>query len=424
MSDFLFWVGIDWGNDSHQVCVLDQKRQLVFERSVKHDGKAIGRLASELIARANGDAPRIAVGIETTRGAIIETLIERGMAAFSINPMQLDRFRDRHTIAGAKDDRRDAFVLADSLWTDTRLFRPITPRPAELVELRELVRVYEDLKDLINIQGNRLNQQLHRYYPQLLNLGSVYKDIWLWDVFELAPTPDKTKQLLRHEVKEILKKHRVRRMKAEQVIETLCSHPLQVAPGVVNACEQHISMLLPLLRMAIRKRLECVKKLQKKLCQMVEQRGEDSQFSDAAILMSFPGVGTIVGATILAEVSHLLAARDLARLRANCGVAPVTRRSGRSQLVVRRLARNKQLAEAVHYWSSANIKIDPKSKSHYNKLRTAGHRHARALRGVGDRLLSTLITLLRRGELYDPSYRESLNPNDFVKGQVATEMSQ
>jgi transposase len=407
-SEFFLWVGIDWGNHTHQVCVVDHQRRVLFERSVKHSGEAIGKLADDLIERADGDASKIAVSIETPHGAIIETLLERGMVAFSINPKQLDRFRDRHTIAGAKDDRRDAYVLAESLKTDTWLFRPIILGSAEIVELREVVRMHEDLKHLINIQGNRLSNQVHRYYPQLLNLGSVYKDTWLWDVFELASGPHKAKTLRREEVEKILRRHRIQRITAHQVIETLSSPPLRVAPGVVSACEQHITMLVPLLRMAISKRMECKKKLQAMLMQLCEpvsnEKGEPTH-SDAAILMSFPGTGTIVGATILAEASQPIAERNLPRLRALAGVAPVTRQSGKSRYVVRRLARNAQLAEAVFHWARVGSQTESRTKEHYKRLRAAGHRHGRALRGVADRLLSTLTTLLRRGELYDPARR-------------------
>ena len=114
-GNYSLWVGIDWATEEHQVCVMDHERQVIVERSVRHTGEAIAKFADELIARANGDAAKIAVAIETPRGAIIETLMDRGAAVFSINPKQLDRYRDRYTVAGAKDDRRDAFVLADTL---------------------------------------------------------------------------------------------------------------------------------------------------------------------------------------------------------------------------------------------------------------------------------------------------------------------
>lgn len=120
---FLLWVGVDWGGESHQVCVLDAERKVLVELSVPHTGKAIAALAERLLALAEGDASRLAVAIETPRGSISETLLDRDVAVFSINPKQLDRFRDRHTVAGAKDDRRDAFVLADSLRIEHRASR-------------------------------------------------------------------------------------------------------------------------------------------------------------------------------------------------------------------------------------------------------------------------------------------------------------
>jgi len=102
-EQYQFFVGVDWGSETHVVCVLDPDRQLIAERSVPHTGIGLTTLADELTALA---APgRIAVAIEAPRGAVVDTLLDRGMHVFSLNPKQLDRFRDRHTVAGAKDDR-------------------------------------------------------------------------------------------------------------------------------------------------------------------------------------------------------------------------------------------------------------------------------------------------------------------------------
>ena len=68
----------------------------------------------------------MAIGIEVPHGTLVEELLERGFTVFSINPKQLNRFRDRHFPAGAKDDKRDAFVLADSLRTDQHCFRAVS----------------------------------------------------------------------------------------------------------------------------------------------------------------------------------------------------------------------------------------------------------------------------------------------------------
>ena len=118
-----WFVGIDWGSQQHQVCVLDGDRRRVGERTVDHDGASLARLADWLWTVSRGQPQRVAVAIEVPRGAIVEGLLERGFHVTAINPKQLDRFRDRHSVAGAKDDRRDAFVLADSVRTDQPSFR-------------------------------------------------------------------------------------------------------------------------------------------------------------------------------------------------------------------------------------------------------------------------------------------------------------
>src|SRR3954452_14077426 len=112
-----------------------------------------------------------------------------GYSVFSINPNQLDELRDRHTVAGAKDDRRDAFVLADSLRTDLPLFRRLQQESAQIIRLRELSRLEDDLAQDHNRLINQLREQLHRYFPQLLQISSAAEDAWVWDLIEIAPVP-------------------------------------------------------------------------------------------------------------------------------------------------------------------------------------------------------------------------------------------
>jgi transposase len=139
MSEMFDWyVGIDWASEVHQVCLVDDRGVVRGERAVRHGGEELAALAAWLI---EGAAPeRIAVGIELPHGPVVESLMERGFAVHVINPKQLDRFRDRFSVSGAKDDRRDARVLGDSLRTDTRCFRRLKPDEPRLIELREWPR--------------------------------------------------------------------------------------------------------------------------------------------------------------------------------------------------------------------------------------------------------------------------------------------
>ena len=106
-TEFRWFVGIDWGGEYHQVCLLDHNRRKVEERSLKHDREGIGELI------------RWVGALEIPHGPIVEALLA-GIAVLSINPKQVDRFRDRYTVNGAKDDRRDAHAIAIPLVTDGR----------------------------------------------------------------------------------------------------------------------------------------------------------------------------------------------------------------------------------------------------------------------------------------------------------------
>ncbi len=117
-EDYRLYVGIDWASTAHRVVSLNAARAVVADQEVAHTGAALAALADELIARAGGRAAAVAVAIEVPRGPVVETLLERGCAVYVLNPKQLDRFRDRYSVAGAKDDRRDAQVLALALITD------------------------------------------------------------------------------------------------------------------------------------------------------------------------------------------------------------------------------------------------------------------------------------------------------------------
>lgn len=132
----------------------------------------------------------VAIAAETPRGLVVESIMEREYSMFLINPKQLVRFRDRHTtVAGAKNDRRDAFVLAYSLRTDQPLFRRLARESADTIRLRELSRLEEDLIRDHSRLINQLCEQLHRYFPQLLQLSTAAEDPWLWDLIGIVQCP-------------------------------------------------------------------------------------------------------------------------------------------------------------------------------------------------------------------------------------------
>lgn len=400
-EEYDLFVGVDWGEASASVCVLDGAGKMVRELAVAHSGEALERFFEALTRLSAGQAERAAVAIEVPRGALVEGLIERGFAVYSINPKQLDRFRDRHTVAGAKDDRRDAYVLADSLRTDTALYRRLKLDDPQVLQLRELSRLHDDLTEEFRRVANRLRQQLHRYFPQVLALSAAADDPWVWGLLRLAPTPAQALRLSPRRLGKLLQEHRIRRFDLLQVAQTLSTPALPVAPGVVEAASGHVRILLEQIELIDRQRKACDRDLKTLLDQM-QSEGEGPEHRGVAILLSLPGIGRSVAATMLAEAHEPLVAADYPALRSLCGVAPVTKQSGKSRHVLMRRACNRRLRNAVYHMARIFMQHDPVGRSRYQASRARGHSHGRALRQLADRILRVLAAMLRSGSTYRP----------------------
>lgn len=403
-QEFSIYAGIDWGDESHQVCLLDGKDRSPRQRSFEHSGRGLSALVTWLLELAHTRPERVAVALEVPRGPVVDALLQRGITVFALNPKQLDRFRDRYTVAGAKDDRRDALVLADSLRTDEAAYRRIRAEDPSVIRLREWTRLQEDLKGERRRLANRLRSQLKRYYPQLLQLSPAADDPWMWAVLEAAPTPQQGRRVRHMTVSRILTERRIRRVKPKDVLAVLAEPPLPCAPGVVDAAATHVSVLIPRLKLVERQIRELEANLETELRQLAEEDGR-SEHRDVQVLRSLPGAGTNVVATMLAEATEPLVARDYHRLRTQSGIAPVTKQSGKTLRVQMRHACNRRLREATFHWARCAAQRDPWARALYQEHRRRGQSYGRALRAVADRLLRLATVLLRSGSLYDPERR-------------------
>ncbi len=222
------FAGIDWGDSSHQVCVLDSEGTVLGEKAFAHSGEGLRDMITWLLACVSCISAQIAVAIERPHGAVVDTLLNRGFQVGAINPKQSDRFRDRFSPAGAKDDRRDARVLASAIRTDPHCFRTLSPLPARQVALRECSRMTEDLTEQRTKLTNQIRQRLHEYFPQFLELGGMLYTLWLLELWKLIPTPERAKRVRLKTVATLMKKHRIRRLTPEQVLQSLRSPSVYV----------------------------------------------------------------------------------------------------------------------------------------------------------------------------------------------------
>jgi transposase len=209
-------------------------------------------------------------------------------------------------------------------------------------------------------------------------------------------------------VQRILKANRIRKFTADEVLSALKTAQLALAPGAAEAACEHVLLLLPHVKLLDEQLREVGNRIKNLLTAMTEANAATSMTPcDAGLILSIPGVGPAVAAALLTEASRPIRERDYESLRCYAGTAPVTRQSGKRKTVGMRQACSPRLRNAVFHWATSSLCCDSRSRRQYDALRAAGHLHARALRGLADRLLGVLIALLKTQQNFDRARRDA-----------------
>ncbi len=120
----MVFLGVDWAEEHHDACLLDEQGKVLGRARVANSLEGVSRIHA-LVADHSDEPNAVVVGIETDRGLLVQALLAAGYQIYAINPLAVDRYRDRHSVSGAKSDAGDAKVLADLVRTDRDNHRPV-----------------------------------------------------------------------------------------------------------------------------------------------------------------------------------------------------------------------------------------------------------------------------------------------------------
>jgi transposase len=391
--------GIDWAEDHHDIALADRDGKLLARRRISDDAAGLAELLA-LLAE-HGDSPQdpVPVAIETPRGLLVACLRAAGRQVYPVNPMAVARYRDRHSVSGRKSDHGDAVVLAHVLRTDRDMHRPL-PADSELAQaIAVLARAQQDAVWDRTQACNRLRSHLREYYPGFLAaFGSTRGGIMRPEaraVLAAAPTPADAARLTAAQLRSALTKAgRSRGIDAEatRLREAFRRPQMRHPPLVEQAMGRQARALLGLLDAACAAAAD------------LEQAATESfnLHPDAGIITSFPGIGALTGARVLAETGDDRSRfTDAKGLKAYAGAAPVTRASGKTRSVTHRKIKNNRLAAAGYTWAFSALTASPGARAHYDRRKQAGDRHAAAQRNLFSRLLGCLWHCLITGQHYD-----------------------
>src|SRR5438552_2523890 len=380
--------GIDWAEDHHDIALADRDGKLLARRRISDDAAGLALLLGLLTEHGDSADDPVPVAIETPRGLLTACLRATGRKVYPINPGSLARYRDRHSVAGRKSDHGDSFVLAGVLRTDMHAHRPL-PADSELAQaIAVLARAQQDAVWDRTQAHNRLRSHLREYYPGFLAaFGPLKGGIMRPDaraVLAAAPTPADAAALTAAQLRAALKKAgRSRGIDAEaaRLRQAFRAGQMRQLPLVEQAMGRQALALLGQLDAA---------------CAAADdlERAAAESFNlhpDAGIITSFPGLGPIAGARVLAEIGDDRSRFQHAKgLKAYAGAAPVTRASGKTTSVTRRKVKNNRLSAAGYVWAFSALTASPGARPPYDRPKHAADRHAAAQRNLFGRLLGCL----------------------------------
>ena len=394
------YCGIDWASDHHDVAVVNDDGQVLARGRVGNDAAGFAQ-ALTLLADAGDTAnDPIPVGIETDRGLWIAALRETGRVIYPINPLAASRYRARYAVSGAKSDATDAVLLANIVRTDPDAHRPL-PADTELAQaIRVLARAQQDAVWARQQIGNQLRDLLKDFYPAAIiafaglpSGGLARPDART--ILAAAPTPGQAAKLTPARLRRLLIKAGRRRdldRDAERLRAVFTDTYLHQPPVLENAMGIQLTALL--------RQFEAANAAADELAEAAIAHFE--QHPDAEIITSFPGLGNLAGARVLAEIGDdRTRFTDARGLKAFAGSAPITRASGKKTIVRHRHIKNRRLATVGSIWALASLRSSPGARRHYDARRAAGDWNRQAQRHLFNKFLGQLHHCLQTGQPYN-----------------------
>ena len=403
-------VGIDWAEEFHLVALGRPGDGVIEVSRVEHTPAAVDALVGK-IAALEPDPAEVRVVLETSHGMLVERLVEAGYAVVPVNP---DLIARRRGPAKKKDDAEDARIACLVALDRFEVLRPLVPHGEIAGELRAIarddVRAGRDERRLLN----RLRADLIATFPAALAIaGDDLGSPTLLRMLERWPTAKALVGASREDLEAFARTnhHGWPDRFADRIESALESDQFVARDYLVRAKADTIRLGAAQL-LAIGAQRRAWERRMGELLLGAPRKGRAKRprkeelgqaFPGGEVYLSFPGLGDRLAARVAGEIGdHVEQYETPNSLQCYAGRAPVTRRSGKSELVVAcRLACNRFLADAVHQWAFCSLGTSGWAREFYDAQRARGKGHHAALRTLGNRWLEILWHCLRKGVLYD-----------------------
>jgi transposase len=399
-------VGIDWAEDYHLVA-LGRPGDGVFDVvKVAHRREAVEALLHR-IAELEPDPAEVRVVLETSQGLLVEQLVDAGYVVVPVNP---DLIARRRGPAKTKNDAEDARIACRIALDRYEPLRPLIPHGEIAGELRAISRDDERAARDERRLGNRLRADLVATFPAALRIGDDLSSPTLLRLLERWPTAEGLRAASREELVAFARAsfHGWPDRFADRIAEALSAEDFAAREYLVRAKADMIRLTATQLLVIGKQRRAWERRMGELLLgaprksRKAPENPQGQRLPGGEIYLSFPGLGDRLAARIAGEIGDIAGFKTPNALQCYAGKAPVTRRSGKSEMVVAvRFACNGFLRDAVQIWAFCSLSACSWAREYYDVHRARGKSHHAALRTLGNRWLEVLWHCLKRNVTYD-----------------------
>jgi transposase len=388
------FAGVDWAENNHVACLIDADGQVTDRITISHDKAGLARLVAVL-----QDHAALGVGIERGDGPLVTALLAADLRVFVIAPSQVKALRGRYGSAGNKDDRFDAFVLADVVRTDQARLSPLTPDRQDTRTLRALVRARKDLVGHRVAVTNQLRAHLLTVLPGVVGLFSELDAATSRAFIAEFGTQDEVDALTEDQLQPWLTERHYHRKPATDLLDRL----REAVPGVTGPAGQALAGVT-------RAYLAALDTVMTQIGSLETQIGEAlAAHPDGPVFTSLPRAGVVRAARLLAEIGDCRSRFPTpASLAGLAGVTPSTRQSGNTRIVAFRWAVDKQLRDAVCDFAGDSRLSNPWAADLYQRARARGKNHNHAVRILARAWLAIIHKCWTTNTPYDPARHRAL----------------
>lgn len=388
-TELTHYAGFDWAGDHHDVVVVGQSGSIVLEFRFEHNAEGWAAFRKKV-------QPYTALGVavETRSGAAVEELLGSNCTVFPVQPTAAARYRERKAPSGVKDDRLDAWALADALRMDGRAWRALAPEDPLIQELRLLCRDEVALIEQRTALVNQLRAALREYYDTALAAFDDWTLPSAWALIVQFPTPGELAGAGRRKWEKFLHVHKLWRPgTAPKRLELFAQAADWPRNAAVTRAKSRLAVSLAKMLQALAQQLDDYRMAIAELFQ---------RHPDHELFGSLPGAGAKLAPRLFGELGEDRTRFDTAQaLQCLAGTAPVSFQSGQIHRVKMRRSCNTHLRHAVHLWADCSRMTCGWAQAYYQAQRAKGKSHACTLRCLGHRWLEVLWKMWRDRAVYN-----------------------